>query len=140
MTLPNKNKLIFNFNQCSSWEEKYLYIIELGEKIPIISSDLRHSKNMIAGCQSQVWIKITPNPDSTVVFEGDSNSVIVKGLIAIIFILYQNLSMSDIIILDIKYWFNQLSLTQHITPTRSQGIEAVIKSIHRSIKILSKNT
>ncbi|PPI88808.1 cysteine desulfuration protein SufE [Candidatus Pantoea edessiphila] len=140
MTLPEKEKLIFNFNRCSNWEEKYLYIIELGRKIPVISKNLHNPENMIGGCQSHVWIKITPKPDGTVIFEGDSDSIIVKGLIAIIFIIYNNLLMSDIMILDIGYWFNKLSLTQHITPTRSQGIEAVIRSIRHSIKKISKNS
>ncbi|PPI86802.1 cysteine desulfuration protein SufE [Candidatus Pantoea edessiphila] len=134
MTLPEKEQLILNFNRCANWEEKYLYIIELGNKIPVVSSNLHHSDHIIYGCQSQVWIKITQNIDGTVMFEGDSDSTIVKGLIAIIFIFYQKLSASDIIILDIGYWFNKLSLRQHITPTRSQGIEAVIRFIRNSVK------
>ncbi|MBK4775390.1 cysteine desulfuration protein SufE [Candidatus Pantoea edessiphila] len=139
MTLPVKDKLIINFNRCANWEEKYLYIIELGQKISIKSKNLYLPENLINGCQSQVWIKVNIQPDNTILFEGDSDSVIVKGLIAIVFILFQNLSVSDIMVLDVKYWFHKLSLMRHITPTRSRGIEAVVKSIRYKINILSKN-
>ncbi|MXP50962.1 cysteine desulfuration protein SufE [Pantoea sp. SoEX] len=139
MTLPEKEKLIINFNRCDNWEEKYLYIIELGKKIPIISENLHIPENMIHGCHSQVWIKISPQPDNTILFEGDSDSVIVKGLIAIVFILFQNITFSEIMIIDVKYWFNKLSLMRHITPTRSKGIEEVVKSIRSNIKIYLNN-
>ncbi|MBK4764937.1 MAG: cysteine desulfuration protein SufE [Pantoea sp. Brub] len=134
MTLPNKEQLIINFNRCINWEEKYLYLIELGEKIPQISNDLYSNKYIISGCHSQVWIKITPHHDNTFIFEGDSNSSIVKGLIAIIFIFYKNLSVNDIISLDIRYLFHKLELIRYITPTRSKGIEEIIIYILKVVK------
>ncbi|ARF50169.1 MULTISPECIES: cysteine desulfuration protein SufE [Pantoea] len=136
-TLPEKEKLVRNFNRCANWEEKYLYIIELGAKLPESSETLHQPENAITGCQSQVWIKMTPQADGTIAFEGDSDAAIVKGLIAIVFSLYQNLQPAEIVALDVRHWFSELALVQHLTPTRSQGLEAMIKSIRHTAQNLS---
>ncbi|WHT00963.1 cysteine desulfuration protein SufE [Pantoea sp. SGAir0180] len=136
-TLPEKEKLVRNFNRCANWEEKYLYIIELGAKLPESSETLHQPENAITGCQSQVWIKMTPQADGTIAFEGDSDAAIVKGLIAIVFSLYQDLQPAEIVALDVRHWFSELALVQHLTPTRSQGLEAMIKSIRHTAQNLS---
>ncbi|MEZ3498793.1 cysteine desulfuration protein SufE [Pantoea sp. KPR_PJ] len=134
--LPEKEKLVRNFNRCANWEEKYLYIIELGAKLPESSESLHQPENVISGCQSQVWIKMTPQSDGTIALEGDSDAAIVKGLIAVVFSLYQNLTASDIVALDVRHWFEELALTQHLTPSRSQGLEAMIRSIRHNAQNL----
>ncbi|ORM53745.1 cysteine desufuration protein SufE [Pantoea conspicua] len=135
--LPEKEKLVRNFNRCANWEEKYLYIIELGSKLPESSETLHQPENAISGCQSQVWIRMTPQDDGTIAFEGDSDAAIVKGLIAIVFSLYQNLLPAEIVALDVRHWFGELALMQHLTPTRSQGLEAMIRSIRHTAQNLS---
>lgn len=110
--LPEKEKLVRNFNRCANWEEKYLYIIELGSKLPESSETLHQPENVISGCQSQVWIRMTPQADGSIAFEGDSDAAIVKGLIAIVFSLYQNLPPADILALDVRHWFGELALMQ----------------------------
>jgi len=136
-TLPEKEKLVRNFNRCANWEEKYLYIIELGSKLPESSETLHQPENVISGCQSQVWIRMTPQEDGSIAFEGDSDAAIVKGLIAIVFSLYQNLQPAEILALDVRHWFGELALMQHLTPTRSQGLEAMIRSIRHTAQNLS---
>lgn len=135
--LPEKEKLVRNFNRCANWEEKYLYIIELGSKLPESSETLHQPENVISGCQSQVWIRMTPQADGTIAFEGDSDAAIVKGLIAIVISLYQNLPAAEILALDVRHWFGELALMQHLTPTRSQGLEAMIRSIRHTAQKLS---
>ncbi|MXP48941.1 cysteine desulfuration protein SufE [Pantoea sp. Eser] len=135
--LPEKEKLVRNFNRCANWEEKYLYIIELGSKLPESSESLHQPENAISGCQSQVWIRMTPQADGTIAFEGDSDAAIVKGLIATVFSLYQNLLPAEIVALDVRHWFGELALMQHLTPTRSQGLEAMIRSIRHTAQNLS---
>jgi len=135
-TLPEKEKLVRNFNRCANWEEKYLYIIELGAKLPESSESLHLPENVISGCQSQVWIKMHPQSDGTIAFEGDSDAAIVKGLIAVVFSLYQNLTPADIVALDVRHWFEELALTQHLTPSRSQGLEAMIRAIRHNAQNL----
>lgn len=134
--LPEKEKLVRNFNRCANWEEKYLYIIELGAKLPESSESLHQPEYVISGCQSQVWIRMTPQADGSMAFEGDSDAAIVKGLIAVVFSLYQGLKAQEILDLDVRHWFVELALTQHLTPTRSQGLEAMIRAIRHNAQQL----
>lgn len=134
--LPDKEKLVHNFNRCASWEEKYLYIIELGAKLPESSESLHQPEHAISGCQSQVWIRMTPQSGGTITFEGDSDAAIVKGLIGVVFCLYQGLKAQEILDLDVSHWFGELALTQHLTPSRSQGLEAMIRAIRHNAQTL----
>lgn len=128
-SLPDKEKLLRNINRCANWEEKYLYIIELGQRLPELSEEAHNPDNIIQGCQSQVWIVMQPNPDGTMTLLGDSDAAIVKGLIAVVFILYQQMTPQDMVAFDVRPWFEQMALTQHLTPSRSQGLEAMIRAI-----------
>lgn len=127
--LPDKEKLLRNFARCANWEEKYLYIIELGQRLPVLSAEEHNPQNIIQGCQSQVWIVMHRNDDGVIELAGDSDAAIVKGLIAIVFALYQQMTPQDIVAFDVRPWFEKLSLTQHLTPSRSQGLEAMIRAI-----------
>lgn len=127
--LPDKDKLLRNFGRCANWEEKYLYIIELGQRLPPLSDEAHSPENRIQGCQSQVWIVMERNPEGVIELAGDSDAAIVKGLIAVVFSLYQQMTAQDIVAFDVRPWFEKMSLTQHLTPSRSQGLEAMIRAI-----------
>lgn len=127
--LPDRDKLLRNFTRCANWEEKYLYIIELGQRLPALSEEAHNPENIIQGCQSQVWIVMRQNDDGVIELQGDSDAAIVKGLVAVVFILYHQMSAQDIVTFDIRPWFEQMALTQHLTPSRSQGLEAMIRAI-----------
>ena len=127
--LPDREKLLRNFTRCANWEEKYLYIIELGQRLPELSDASRSPDNLIQGCQSQVWIVMRQNADGVIELQGDSDAAIVKGLVAIVFILYHQMSAQDIVAFDVRPWFEKMALTQHLTPSRSQGLEAMIRAI-----------
>ena len=136
-TLPDKEKLVRNFNRCANWEEKYLYIIELGQRLPVLSAEAHNADNLIQGCQSQVWIVMQRNDEGVIELTGDSDAAIVKGLIAIVFALYQQMTPQDIVAFDVRPWFEKLALTQHLTPSRSQGLEAMIRAIRTKAANLS---
>ncbi|MDP9767859.1 cysteine desulfuration protein SufE [Kosakonia cowanii] len=135
--LPDKEKLVRNFNRCANWEEKYLYIIELGQRLPALSPQAHNADNLIQGCQSQVWIVMQRNDEGVIELTGDSDAAIVKGLIAIVFALYQQMTPQDIVAFDVRPWFEKLALTQHLTPSRSQGLEAMIRAIRTKAANLS---
>lgn len=128
-TLPDKEKLLRNFTRCANWEEKYLYIIELGQRLAPLPEAAHTTENTIKGCQSQVWIVMRENDAGVLELQGDSDAAIVKGLIAVVFILYQQMTAKDILAFDIRPWFEDMALTQHLTPSRSQGLEAMIRAI-----------
>ena len=135
--LPDKEKLLRNFLRCANWEEKYLYIIELGQRLPQLSDDDRNVENSIQGCQSQVWIVMRQNAEGIIEFQGDSDAAIVKGLIAVVFILYDRMMAQDIVNFDVRPWFEKMALAQHLTPSRSQGLEAMIRAIRAKAVTLS---
>ena len=135
--LPDKEKLLRNFTRCANWEEKYLYIIELGQRLPQLSDDDRNVENSIQGCQSQVWIVMRQNAEGIIEFQGDSDAAIVKGLIAVVFILYDRMMAQDIVNFDVRPWFEKMALAQHLTPSRSQGLEAMIRAIRAKAATLS---
>lgn len=135
--LPDENKLLHNFSRCQNWEEKYLYLIELGEKLSPLSDEQKQIKNQVSGCQSQVWIVIELHSSGRIKFAGDSDAAIVKGLIALVIIIFQNKTWQQILTIDSKTFFQKLSLEQHLTPSRSQGLYAMIKTIHQRAKKLS---
>lgn len=91
-SLPEPEKLLRNFSRCNNWEEKYLYIIELDGRLDPLPEQWRQPENLIAGCQSQVWIVMTRDEQGHLVFSGDSDAAIVKGLVAVVFSLYQGLT------------------------------------------------
>ncbi len=136
-TLPDKEKLVKNFGRCANWEEKYLYVIELGQRLPPLPEEDRQPANLIRGCQSQVWITVRPKPNGILQLAGDSDAAIVKGLIAVVFILYDQMTASDIEQFELRPWFETLALTQHLTPSRTQGLEAMIRAIRTKAANLS---
>lgn len=127
--LPDKDKLLRNFSRCANWEERYLYIIDLGQRMEQLEEAEHRADNMIQGCQSQVWIVMQRGVDGIIALRGDSDAAIVKGLIAIVFILYDQMTAQDILAFDVRPWFEKMALTQHLTPSRSQGLEAMIRAI-----------
>ncbi|WP_202304416.1 cysteine desulfuration protein SufE [Dryocola clanedunensis] len=136
-TLPDKEKLLKNFSRCANWEEKYLYIIELGGRLPELAPEQHAPANIIQGCQSKVWIVMEQQPDGVITLKGDSDAAIVKGLIAVVFILYHQMTPQDIVAFDVRPWFEKLALAQHLTPSRSQGLEAMIRAIRTKAANLS---
>ena len=135
--LPDREKLLKNFQRCDNWEEKYLYIIELGQRLAPLRDDAHSPENSIQGCQSQVWIVIGRNEEGIIELQGDSDATIVKGLIAVVFILYDRMTAQDIVAFDVRPWFEKMALTQHLTPSRSQGLEAMIRAIRAKAANLS---
>ncbi|HHV1459852.1 TPA: cysteine desulfuration protein SufE [Escherichia coli] len=135
--LPDKEKLLRNFLRCANWEEKYLYIIELGQRLPELRDEDKSPQNSIQGCQSQVWIVMRQNAQGIIELQGDSDAAIVKGLIAVVFILYDQMTPQDIVNFDVRPWFKKMALTQHLTPSCSQGLEAMIRAIRAKAAALS---
>ncbi|HDG1696574.1 cysteine desulfuration protein SufE [Kluyvera ascorbata] len=127
--LPDKDKLLRNFQRCANWEEKYLYIIELGQRLAPLSAEQHSPEHIIQGCQSQVWIVMGRDELGRITLQGDSDAAIVKGLIAVVFILYDGMTAADVQAFDVRPWFEELALAQHLTPSRSQGLEAMIRAI-----------
>ncbi|MBQ9235249.1 MAG: SufE family protein [Alphaproteobacteria bacterium] len=122
-------EIIDNFAFLDSWEDRYRYIIELGEKMPELPPPLHSDEWKVRGCQSQVWLVPDKNPDGTLSFAGDSDALIVKGLIAIVLSICNNQTPQAIAELDIGNIFDRLNLREHLSPSRRNGLEAMVEKI-----------
>jgi len=120
-----------NFEVISDWEDKYMYIIELGKKLYKLNDDYKIPENLVEGCVSRAWIKEFPE-GKILEFKADSDSQIVRGLIAILFIAYSGKSSHLILEVDIEEVFYKLNLMQHLSGNRANGLRSMVKKI-RSI-------
>jgi cysteine desulfuration protein SufE len=120
-----------NFAVLDEWEDRYRYIIELGRALPPLEPSARVDANKVLGCASQVWVgtSVTPGSPPRLSFVGDSDAHIVRGLVAIVFAIYQGQSATDIIAVDAMAKLAQIGLDEHLTPQRSNGVASMIKRI-----------
>lgn len=122
-----EQEIIDDFALFDSWEEKYQYIIELGQKLPVFNPALKTDDYRIKGCQSSVWLDATYK-DGRVVFSADSDSTFVKGEIALLMKVLSNRTPREI--LDAKLEFiDAIGLRQHMAVTRANGLNAMVKQM-----------
>jgi len=111
-----------------SWEDRYKYMIDLGKSLPEMDPSLHTDERLVPGCQSKVWIE--PNfVDGKFEFQVDSDAHIVRGLLAIVMAAYNHRSPAEILSFDIKNYFDSLDLVKHLSPTRGNGLQAMVEKI-----------
>ena len=128
MALPSCEEIIEDLAFFDDWEERYQYIIDLGKSIPGLPEERRTPDKLVKGCQSSVWL-IESYENGRITFEVDSDAVIVQGLLALVLAAYNNKSPKDILAFDIDGYFEALDLERHITPTRGNGLRAIVAKI-----------
>ena len=121
-------ELIDNFEFLESWEEKYSYIIELGSHLEPLEEKYHTEEWKVRGCQSQVWL-VPEVKDNKIRFKGDSDAFIVKGLIAIVFIIYSYKSAQEIKEIEVEEIFAKLGLQEHLSPSRRNGLFSMVEKI-----------
>lgn len=121
-----------DFALLDDWEDRYRYVIELGRQLPEIPESMRTEANKVRGCASQVWISTNISEDNgqrRLHFQGDSDSHIVKGLIAVLFVLYQDETPDEILQRDPQAVFKEFGLAEHLTQQRSNGLASMVARI-----------
>jgi cysteine desulfuration protein SufE len=119
-----------DFEFLDDWEDRYRHVIELGKDLPPFEEEARTGANKVRGCASQVWLvsRISGSAsDPIVTYSGDSDALIVKGLIAIAFMIYSGRRARDIVATDAAAILRELGLNDHLTPQRSNGFAALIE-------------
>jgi len=123
-------ELVDEFSIFDDWMERYEYVIDLGKALPEYPEEWRTEDNKIKGCQSQVWLNMELK-DGKIDIDGDSDAAIVKGLVAIVLKVYSGQSPKDI--LDAKPDFiKDIGFTDHLSPTRSNGLHAMLRAIYQT--------
>jgi len=118
---------IDTFELFDDWEEKYEYIIDLGKKLPDLDEQYKTDDNIIKGCQSVVWLH-ADFKDGKVFFEGDSQAIIVKGLVSMLLKVLSGHTPDEILDADL-YFINKTGLTSHLAQTRSNGLASMVKQM-----------
>ncbi|MBI5540667.1 MAG: SufE family protein [Bacteroidia bacterium] len=122
-----QEQIVEEFSVYADWMEKYTYLIELSKDLTEFKEEYRSSKNLIKGCQSQVWLQ-DEFVDGKIKFYADSDAIITKGMIALLVRLLSNRTPDEIANADL--WFiDKIGLTTHLSPTRSNGLLSMVKQM-----------
>jgi len=121
------DEIVEDFDLFDDELEKYEYIVDLGKSLKPINENARNDAYLVKGCTSLVWI-IPSFKDGKMIFGGDSNTVIVKGLVAILIKIFSNASPQEILEFDLKQ-LNKLGLAEIVTPTRQNGFTSIVNKI-----------
>ena len=124
--------LIIDFDFFDNWEDKYKYIIELGKNFPSLNEEEKNNDNKVDGCASQVWLIIKKEKigDKIILkFRGDSDALLVKGLVVILFSIFSEKSPDEIIKIDAFEKLRNLDLERNLTMQRSNGLSSMVKRI-----------
>ncbi|MFV1872657.1 MAG: SufE family protein [Oleiphilus sp.] len=122
------------------WEERYSYIIDLGKSLPDFPESEKTEENLVHGCQSQVWLSHRFDESSGIMYVLlDSDAIIVKGLAAIVLAALNAKTPKDVINEDVESLFTKMDLMRHISPTRGNGLRAMLERIKTTAKAYSAN-
>ena len=124
------DEIIDTLSFFDSWEDRYRYMIDLGKELPPMDSSLRTKDRIVPGCQSQVWVDHKIDGDK-LIFQVDSDALIVKGLLAIVMAAYNNKTKQEILDFNIEAYFEKLDLVKHLSPTRGNGLKAMVEKIKK---------
>lgn len=122
-----QNEIIEEFEGFTDWMDRYAYIIDLGNELPALAEEYKTPDNLIDGCQSRVWLHATYS-DGGINLEADSDAIIVKGIVSLLVRVLGGQSPQDILDADL-YFIDRIGLHEHLSPTRSNGLVAMIKQI-----------
>lgn len=122
-----QDEIIEEFSGLNDWMDKYSYIIELGNAVEPLEEKYKTPDNIIDGCQSRVWL-VADEDNGNIVFRADSDAIIVKGLISLLIRVLSGNTPQDILDSDL-YFMKEIGLQEHLSPTRSNGLLAMIKQM-----------
>ena len=136
-------KIIDDFSVIDDWEERYRYIIDLGRKMPEFPDEYRTDKFRVRGCASQVWLYSHADQSgknaNALFFSGDSDAIIVRGLIALLLLLYSGKTAHDILSIDARHVLGGLGLDTHLSQQRSNGLFAMVERIQADARRTMKS-
>lgn len=124
-------ELADEFDLLGDWEERYRYVIELGKGLAPLTDGEHSDENKVRGCASQVWLVTERGEGGVMSFRGDSDAIIVRGLIALLLRLYSGHAAAEILAFDAKAAFQRLGLTGALSAQRSNGLFSMVERIRR---------
>jgi len=122
-----QDEIIDEFSLFEDWTDKYEYIIDIGKELPLMEEIFKNEENIIKGCQSRVWL-FAELIEGNINFKGDSDAVIVKGLIALLIRVLSGFSPSEIANANV-YFIEKIGMAQHLAQTRANGLFSMLKQM-----------
>ena len=135
-----QDEIIGEFEGLTDWMDRYAYIIDLGNTLPEYPESEKTPQNLIEGCQSRVWIDARADNDGAISFSADSDALIVKGIVALLMRVLDHRTPDEILGADL-YFIDRIGLREHLSPTRSNGLVAMVRQINdyaRAFKIMNE--
>ncbi len=117
------------FDLIEDWDDRYRYLIEIGRELEPLPPDAHTDHNKVRGCASQVWIETSATDTGILLFRGDSDAHIVRGLVRLTLAMFSGQTPQQVLDTDAAAVFERLGLTQHLTPQRSNGVRSMIERI-----------
>ena len=123
-----QDRIIEEMSELDDWMDRYAYIIDLGNALPPIDEKYKTPEHLIEGCQSRVWLNAELDADGKVIYTADSDAIIVKGIISMLIEVLSGHTPQEIIDADL-YFIPAIGLSEHLSPTRSNGLLAMVKQM-----------
>ncbi len=133
---PAFTEIAENLSYLDDWEDRYKYIIELGQALPPLTDDEKNATNKVHGCVSQVWL-VTERDDDLLTYRGESDAMIVRGLAAILIALYSGRPAAEVAETDAIALFDELGLREHLSTQRSNGLVAMVNRIRSEARAIA---
>lgn len=122
------NDVVETFEFLDDWEDKYKYIIDLGRNLPAFDEKFMTEENRVHGCTSRVWL-IHDYRDGKIIFKGESDAHIVRGLVALILMIFSGQSPDEILTIEARDTLDLLGLEKHLSPMRTNGLFSMVEKI-----------
>ena len=122
-----QDNVIEEFSAFDDWMDKYALLIDLGNSLPALEDKYKTESNLIEGCQSRVWLQ-ADYEDGKIIFKGESDAVLVKGIVSLLINVLSGHTPQEILDTDL-YFIEQIGLKEHLSPTRSNGLVAMVKQM-----------
>jgi cysteine desulfuration protein SufE len=123
------DELVDDFELLSDWESRFAYLIDLGKALPPMDEVDKCEENRVQGCQAQVWMKFEPEAEGKITIVADSDAFIVRGLIAVLLLIYSGKTAQEILNTDGQSVLERLGLAAHLSPTRKNGLFSMVKRV-----------
>ena len=123
-----QDEIIDEFVDIEDWMDRYAYIIDLGNALPAIDEKYKTPQYIIEGCQSRVWLNAELNDEGKIIYTADSDAIIVKGIISLLIKVLSEHTPQEILDADL-YFIDKIGLSEHLSPTRSNGLVAMVKQM-----------
>lgn len=129
--------IVSDFAFLDDWEQRYQYLTELGEALAPMPESEKIDANRVKACMSKVWVKAHPSDNSKIIFNGDCDTAIIKGVVALLVQLYSDKTRQEILDLDVDDMFERLALAENLSPNRHVGVYAIVEVMKDQVRALA---